>query len=60
MGSDEYPEEKPKHRVHLESFRISRTPITNAQYHLFIQASDRRPPDGWEEANPPRGEEATR
>ncbi|GAK52603.1 hypothetical protein U14_03855 [Candidatus Moduliflexus flocculans] len=37
MGSDEYDDEKPRHRVTFrEPFQISRYPITNAQYEAFV------------------------
>ncbi len=59
MGSDEHStHERPRHQVHLEAFRISRVPITNAQYYLFVQATGHTAPGGWEEAHPPRGRES--
>jgi formylglycine-generating enzyme required for sulfatase activity len=40
MGSDRhYPEEAPTHRVTVSPFRIDRTPVTNAQFREFIEAS---------------------
>jgi len=37
MGSDEYDNEKPRHRVTFrEPFWMSRYPITNAQYQAFV------------------------
>jgi len=40
MGSDRgHEEEKPLHRQHLGDYQISRVPITNAQYLLFVQAT---------------------
>ena len=36
MGSERGDsDERPQHRLHLDEFRISRTPITNAQYLYF-------------------------
>ncbi len=46
------------HRVPLPEFAIARVPITNAQYHLFIQASGHPPPESWNGKRPPRGREA--
>ncbi|MCP4657203.1 MAG: formylglycine-generating enzyme family protein, partial [bacterium] len=44
MGSDEpkygeyiHDDEKPQHEVSLPPFRISRYPVTNAQYHAFVK-----------------------
>ncbi|MBM4430744.1 MAG: NACHT domain-containing protein, partial [Chloroflexi bacterium] len=43
MGSEKgFDDERPLHRLHLDRFSISRVPITNAQYQLFVQASDHR------------------
>ncbi|MET4066308.1 formylglycine-generating enzyme required for sulfatase activity [Bradyrhizobium sp. S3.2.6] len=40
MGSDKhYPEEKPAHRVAVDSFRIDRTPVTNQQFRAFIEVT---------------------
>jgi len=53
MGSDPArdpdagPEEQPQHRLYLPEFAISRTPITNAQYLVFLQATHYRPPSHW-------------
>jgi formylglycine-generating enzyme len=41
MGSDRhYPEEAPVHRVTVDSFWIDRTPVTNRQFHKFVEATD--------------------
>ena len=40
MGSDRhYPEEKPAHSVTVGDFWIDPTPVTNAQFRTFIQAT---------------------
>jgi sulfatase modifying factor 1 len=40
MGSDRhYPEEAPAHRVAVDAFWIDRTPVTNAQFRKFVQAT---------------------
>ncbi len=46
--------ETPQHRLHLDKFFIARTPITNAQYHLFVEATAGRPPSHWEADRPPQ------
>jgi formylglycine-generating enzyme required for sulfatase activity len=40
MGSDKhYPEEAPVHRVTVDGFWIDRTPVTNAQFRAFVNAT---------------------
>jgi len=40
MGSDNhYPEEAPAHRVSVSSFWIDRTPVTNREFHKFVNAT---------------------
>jgi len=59
MGSEHGDrDEQPLHRLYLDTFWIARVPITNAQYHLFTQATGHRPPEGWEENRPPKGQES--
>jgi formylglycine-generating enzyme required for sulfatase activity len=55
MGSNTgLDDEKPQHRLHLDEFYIARVPITNAQYDLFVQATEREPPSHWEDGRPPK------
>jgi formylglycine-generating enzyme required for sulfatase activity len=40
MGSDRhYPEEAPVHRVTVDGFHLDRTPVTNAQFRRFVEAT---------------------
>jgi formylglycine-generating enzyme required for sulfatase activity len=40
MGSDRhYPEEAPSHRVTVDGFWIDATPVTNAQFRKFVEAT---------------------
>src|SRR3984893_2138831 len=40
MGSDRhYPEEAPAHNVTVDGFWIDPTPVTNAQFRAFVQAT---------------------
>lgn len=40
MGSDRhYPEEAPVHRVRVDGFWLDRTPVTNAQFRAFVEAT---------------------
>jgi len=51
MGSDDedaYDNEKPVHSVDVESFSISRSPITNAQYRCFIEAGGYKEKKYWQ------------
>jgi len=48
-------EEKPQHKVHLEEYWIGKTPVTNAQYQAFVDASGHGTPRGWESGKPPNG-----
>ncbi|MGH8627275.1 MAG: SUMF1/EgtB/PvdO family nonheme iron enzyme, partial [Gammaproteobacteria bacterium] len=45
------------HRVLLPDYAISRVPITNAQYQIFVQATEQEPPGGWNGKRAPRGKE---
>ncbi|CAN5741733.1 formylglycine-generating enzyme family protein [soil metagenome] len=41
MGSDRhYPEEAPVHSVTVDGFSIDATPVTNAQFRAFVEATD--------------------
>ena len=46
------------HRLHLDTFWISRVPITNAQYRFFVEATGQAPPRHWENGRPPKGKES--
>jgi len=48
MGSEKGGEnEKPVHRLHLDDYEISKYPVTNAQYHRFVQAANYQSPRHW-------------
>ncbi|MFQ5645719.1 MAG: SUMF1/EgtB/PvdO family nonheme iron enzyme [bacterium] len=44
MGSNKYPEERPKHDVYVKSFWMCRYPVTNAEYALFVEESGHEKP----------------
>jgi formylglycine-generating enzyme required for sulfatase activity/energy-coupling factor transporter ATP-binding protein EcfA2 len=58
MGSEDNYREQPVHRIDLPTFYIARVPITNAQYQLFVEATDYEPPKHWEEDRPPKDKES--
>ncbi len=43
-----YDNERPRHDVELASFEIDRTPVTNAAYTEFMEATGAEPPLYWE------------
>lgn len=46
-----------KERVHLPEYRLARTPVTNAQYKAFVEATGQRAPDHWEGGCIPEGKQ---
>jgi formylglycine-generating enzyme required for sulfatase activity len=63
MGSDPekdqraYDAEQPQHRIYLPDYHIARTPVTNAQYAAFVEATGAKAPKHWVEGRPPAGKE---
>lgn len=60
MGSEEEEgreNERPIHEVTLSPFRISRYPITNAQYAEYVRATGAAPPHHWSRGRIPDGKE---
>ncbi len=53
MGSREASDEKPIHKIHLDTFRIDKYPVTNAQYKRFVDATGREPPAHWKDGTYP-------
>jgi formylglycine-generating enzyme required for sulfatase activity len=45
MGSDEFPQERPVHRVTLKPFELGRTEVTNRQYQACVKAGACAPLD---------------
>lgn len=39
MGSNDDDDEKPIHTMHVDAFWLGKTPVTNAQFRLFIESS---------------------
>jgi formylglycine-generating enzyme required for sulfatase activity len=48
MGSDDQDkDERPRRQVILDTYQISRTPVTNAQYGQFVQETGHAAPKHW-------------
>ncbi len=54
MGSERYGNGRPQHRLKLNVFRISRTPVTNAQYQFFVADTGHEAPEHWEDNRQPK------
>jgi formylglycine-generating enzyme required for sulfatase activity len=59
MGSDPsapdaFEDEQPAHRLFLPEFQMACTPVTNAQYGLYVQATGTATPQHWEDGQPPK------
>jgi formylglycine-generating enzyme required for sulfatase activity len=52
IGSAEFDIEGPPRHVDLHAYFIDRTPVTNAQYRVFVSATDHRPPPDWDSGQP--------
>jgi formylglycine-generating enzyme required for sulfatase activity len=50
MGSEEYDNEKPRHRVHLDGFHIDKYEVTNALYQRFMSATGHQAPAYWSDS----------
>ncbi len=58
MGEKGGHNSKRDNHIHLESFQITLAPVTNAQYHIFVEATERASPRNWEDGRPPRALES--
>ncbi|MEZ4868350.1 MAG: SUMF1/EgtB/PvdO family nonheme iron enzyme [Caldilineaceae bacterium] len=64
MGSDPahdihaFEDEQPQFKYYLPTYRITRVPITNAQYRLFVEATRHRSPTHWIDGQAPDGLDA--
>ncbi|MBI3915293.1 MAG: SUMF1/EgtB/PvdO family nonheme iron enzyme [Chloroflexi bacterium] len=50
MGSNDYDNEKPPHRVTLKEYRIGKYPVTNSQFRRFIDAGGYQTKALWTDA----------
>ena len=59
MGSNDGDrDEKPLHQINLDTYFMAKTPITNAQYYLFVKATQHTAPVNWENDRPLKGKES--
>lgn len=52
-----FQDEFPQHQLRVESFKISRTQVTNSQYRLFIDGTGYAAPSHWKNGLIPQGKE---
>ncbi|MBN1310838.1 MAG: SUMF1/EgtB/PvdO family nonheme iron enzyme [Anaerolineae bacterium] len=52
LGGGKYPEERPRHTVHVSGFTLAQFPVTQGAYAVFVEESRHRSPRGWVRREP--------
>ncbi len=57
MGSKNMVDEQPLHLVYLNRYGIAKTPVTNSQYQIFLEATKHKVPEHWQDGKFLQGQE---
>src|SRR5262249_55550703 len=58
LGRDDaLPTEAPAHLIHVSSFDMDKTEVTNGEYAEFVMQTKHAPPEKWGAIRPPAGQE---
>ncbi len=57
LDQDAVDDGQPQHRLYLPDYYLAKTPVTNAQYAAFVQATGHRQPERWIGGQAPTGKE---
>ena len=49
--------ERPQHTLYLAAYHLAKTPVTNAEYAVFVAATGSSQPAHWRDGNPPTAKE---